>query len=307
MPAELVYLDSEDLKLIQLLLDEYKRRNPTRIGPTASDDTDDSTPETYLVRLPDEGIPALTIGEEGYEDYAGSAECDVVKLVINYDDEDHMEVLDAGFSITVYNTTQTPVKGLYKTVWRDKYGDWVTEPVPDRVRIAKTAEAYDEDEETYSYPAFDERYLPIVFQTVTIDQYGALTYEDDTANPEDYAYSPMAWYPPGCIVEVVFDGDEYRIIRGPTSLFGVATGYDISAAEWNEDGDEYTLGTGTVSVWTLQGSVYKVLKYQDDSEVEMTFKNISDVAVAQDKLLLATLHADGQWIVTVEPCGGTRP
>lgn len=157
-----------------------------------------------------------------------------------------------------------------------------------------------ETEDTPPYPAYaaGEADLPVITQDV--HELGTVaTWSDRYSTPLITAASRV-WYPPGCPVEIAHDGKRWRIVRGPALLHGVAS-TDIGTAAWNTPCTEYTLGSATVQVWAKSGSVYVPQEYSDSNPVEMAFHNVS-AAVSSCKLLVAQLNADGEWIVTVEPC-----
>jgi len=164
------------------------------------------------------------------------------------------------------------------------------------IRPGVTAETGDDP----SYPAYaaGEADLPVITQDV--HDVGSLAAWTDRYTTPLIAAATRIWYPPGCPVEIAHDGKRWRIVRGPSLLHGVAS-TAIGTAAWNVDCDEYTLGSATIQVWYKSGSVYVPQEYSDSDPVEMTFKNVS-AAVESCKLLVAQDNADGEWVVTVEPC-----
>jgi len=163
-------------------------------------------------------------------------------------------------------------------------------------RPAITAETEDDP----SYPAYaaGEADLPVI--TLDPHELGTPAAWDERMEHPEITAASRIWYPPGCPVEIAYDGLRWRIVRGPSLLHGVASSA-IPTAAWNVDCDEYTLGSATVQVWHKSGSVYVPQEYSDNDPVEMTFKNVS-AAVESCKLLVAQDNADGEWVVTVEPC-----
>lgn len=90
--------------------------------------------DTYVVRTPTEGIPAVTLNETGtgsgaLDDEPNSASCQVHQIL---DPDGTGAIADrlvpvTGFSITVYNISVTDdIPGnVYIEATKDKYGKWV--------------------------------------------------------------------------------------------------------------------------------------------------------------------------------------
>lgn len=124
-------LSEEDAVTLKRLLNEYRRRD-MRLEQTIRDDHELSTddflpPEVYVARLPSIGIEPLirAIDPDGVIHYVpGHTRCDIYRFKPRLGD---YELLPAEFDVNVYNVSTAWVDGLFKIVWRDKFGFWVTE------------------------------------------------------------------------------------------------------------------------------------------------------------------------------------
>lgn len=74
--------------------------------------------DVYIARVPAGGIPALSdVGTAG--DTPGSATCQIYKI------DSSGVLVDAGFSLTVYNLSREPIDSKYVPVYKTKFGKWV--------------------------------------------------------------------------------------------------------------------------------------------------------------------------------------
>lgn len=128
--AEYVVFTKEQDAIIQAIVDRVRNLPPLSPG---NDDRDENypAPEVYVVRTPDAGIAALGptgtgSGTDTYPmagDVAGSATCSVYYI------DDTGTLVDAGFTITVYNLSLQRIYGdIFITARRDKFGKWVADP-----------------------------------------------------------------------------------------------------------------------------------------------------------------------------------
>ncbi len=83
------------------------------------------SPEVYVARVPQPGIPALTVVNPG-EDKVFSRVCDIYRLKYNISDQ-QMVLHDMGLRHQVYNVSQDVIDSLYAIIRRDKYGNWIAE------------------------------------------------------------------------------------------------------------------------------------------------------------------------------------
>jgi hypothetical protein len=187
--------------------------------------------------------------------------------------------------------------------------------------LAITAEEYNEDTGAYSYPSqtADERELPIVYIEPKLTA-GALTYDANdqleytlrSEYPRAAAYSPLAWFPPGCIVEVAHDGMRARIVHGPEILYARNT-TAITAADWGSYGSyadacsQLNLGTGTVELLKYSGKTALVPhKWTDPATpIEMAIYNSGGAITDTNKGLTLIRVDKGRWLVLIDPCDQT--
>jgi hypothetical protein len=187
--------------------------------------------------------------------------------------------------------------------------------------LAVTAEEYNEDTAVYSYPsqADDERELPIIYIEPTLTA-GALTYDANdqlvytlrSQYPRAAAYSPLAWFPPGCLVEVTHDGTRARIVHGPEILYARNT-TALTAADWGSYGSyadaccQLNLGTGTVELLKYSGKTALVPhKWTDPATpIEITVYNSGGAITDANKGLTLIRDDKGRWLVLIDPCDQT--
>ncbi len=186
---------------------------------------------------------------------------------------------------------------------------------PLNIRLAITAEESDG-----YYPTQPAGELPIKFVDASCASGCTVaTLTDRSAETSTRAISPVGWLPPLCYVEVAEQpkGEHrWRIVRAPVTLVGKAA-TDIPAADGWVSGagayyagavcDEYEVGRNTVQIFrkVTGGGLtddYALQRYSNDDAVTMEWANISEVVTA-NKLLIATIDPDNQWLVIVEPCG----
>jgi hypothetical protein len=185
--------------------------------------------------------------------------------------------------------------------------------------LAVTAEVYNEDTAVYSYPsqADDDRELPIIYIEPTLDANGDLTYDANdqliytkrSEYPRAAAYSPLAWFPPGCLVEVTHDGTRARIVHGPEILYARNT-TAITAADWGSYGSyadacrQLNLGTGTVRLLKFSTKTALVPhKWTDpETQIEITVYNSGGDISDTNKGLTLIRDDKGRWIVLIDPC-----
>lgn len=125
-----IYLTEDDAQILREALTDFRLRNqgagaqPTGVLGDSGETI--FTPEVYVALLPEAGIPAMT------GTTPGSASCTIYKTSV----VGGVRVLvQTYFSQTVYNISETAIersaeRGDFKIVWRDKYGQWLTEGFP---------------------------------------------------------------------------------------------------------------------------------------------------------------------------------
>ena len=74
--------------------------------------------DVYIAKVPTAGIPALSEAGTG-GDSPGSATCQIYKI------DDTGSLVDAGFSLTVYNLSREPIDSKYVPIYKTKFGKWV--------------------------------------------------------------------------------------------------------------------------------------------------------------------------------------
>jgi len=121
-----IHLPTEsEANVLRKMITEYRRSG--RKLTWLNDDDDLFAPEVYVAKTPSGGIPALS------GSITGSAVCTIYKMdpytgTGTGSGEDVLELVQAGFDETVHNVSDIAIPGeSYKIVWRDKFGDWVTE------------------------------------------------------------------------------------------------------------------------------------------------------------------------------------
>lgn len=128
------YIEEDDAKIVNEVISDYRRRNRATASPLEAEreaEMDDMfTPEVYVAKIPEAGIPALT--EDGGSPVPGTATCDIYKVISSMVGT---TLVGAEFDKPVYNVSAQSIEttsenGDYKIVWRDKYGHWVTEGCP---------------------------------------------------------------------------------------------------------------------------------------------------------------------------------
>lgn len=139
-------LSAADLALFRELVGWWRQRKTTGgrwETDQGLDHQEHPTPDVYIARVPDDGIPGLNLNVTGtasgssLDDQPGSAECDIYKIIQQSGGLDGtgtggvVPLLQAvtGVSRTVYNLSRCAIEaasdGLYIAVTRDKYGSWV--------------------------------------------------------------------------------------------------------------------------------------------------------------------------------------
>ncbi len=123
---------SEQVDLIQEMIDRV-RHTPL---PSQDDTQEDggSSPDVYIVKTPDEGIPKMSSAGTGTGtgaspaegDTLGSASCLVYRV-----NPDTGVIYETELSKTVYNLSAFAIYGnIFITIKRDKFGIWVADPIP---------------------------------------------------------------------------------------------------------------------------------------------------------------------------------
>lgn len=169
-----------------------------------------------------------------------------------------------------------------------------------QVRPAVTAEWYSGG--SYSYPSQAGcTMLPVVLQQHAVSGTSA-TFSDKSAEPKVYAVSPIGWLPPGVSVDVAYDGVNYRIVRAPSVLHGVAASA-VSAGSLEPTTPYFGASWGTVQVWSKVGAYYVPQEYDDGSDVNLTVVNNSLFPITADKFLTFHRNASNEWTVG-SPVGG---
>lgn len=120
--------NARDKQLLQWMLSEI--RSKVRSG---FDELGDFRPSqasaSYVAKVPDAGIPALTVGTP---DVPGMAECQIYKVVT---DSSSYTLVDAGFAEIVFNLAQSVIETRYVSITKDRFGTWIVDTlgVPDIV------------------------------------------------------------------------------------------------------------------------------------------------------------------------------
>lgn len=131
MPDPVGYLLSEkDLKVLKELIGSYARRQnaTTERGPTQFLENQESmTPEVYIAKTPDAGIPAnVSMGSTGVGDQPGFAECQVLRIT-TADPPDIQLITD--YKHKVFNLSEDSIEGQkWIVIQRDKFGNWFVAP-----------------------------------------------------------------------------------------------------------------------------------------------------------------------------------
>lgn len=123
--ADGYYLSNEDKIVLDKLIADYKSlvNNPVR---TLSASSDYTTPEIYLARTPDTGIPALTEATGvSNQDTPGSATCYIYKISTNgQTGESTISAVDQ-VRRKVFNVSHEDIGGnRWIVVVKDKFGAW---------------------------------------------------------------------------------------------------------------------------------------------------------------------------------------
>ncbi len=134
MPDPLLFLTSQDVEEIRSMrrrIDELELRRPN-----FKPDRDLPNQETYVVRVPDGGIPALSTGSSPNSgtgtgasafgaDLPGQAQCEVYQLAQVDGIGTPVLMPTDGQLVTVNNLTRSPLSaGRWLAITRDKFGDW---------------------------------------------------------------------------------------------------------------------------------------------------------------------------------------
>lgn len=136
--TKLGFIKEDDIPILQQMIAEYRRHNREGdIQPhilIEEEPADDIfTPEVYVAKTPVGGIPALEVEiypATGSIHYVpGKARCDIYKLWPRTSLTEQ-ELIATIYDQLVYNVSQHRIDSLFKIVWRDKYGDWVTDCGP---------------------------------------------------------------------------------------------------------------------------------------------------------------------------------
>ncbi len=114
------FLSENDHKLVQELLSAYHSGDISFRSPKARRREYDytSSPDVYIAKPPEGGIPALV---SGTPDVAGKAECDIYQI----NDNDELVQAPSSFSREVYNLSPNIIETDWIIVRRDKYGRWI--------------------------------------------------------------------------------------------------------------------------------------------------------------------------------------
>ncbi len=126
--AEAFILSKKDR---DLLADMVRREVNERINkPSKStresrwEDESHQAPEIYVARVPQPGIPALTVVNPGW-DKIFSRVCDIHQLERTSTSNDQMVLKPMEISEPVFNVSQDIVDSLYVIIYREKGGRWV--------------------------------------------------------------------------------------------------------------------------------------------------------------------------------------
>lgn len=109
-------LTEADKKKLQVLLDADKNKVQNTINrPRVVQSEDTSTTEVYVIKTPEDGIPAISI------ETPGSAICDLYKVSLSNGSLTRI----SGLTKRVYNLSDSAIEGeTWKTIKRDKSGTW---------------------------------------------------------------------------------------------------------------------------------------------------------------------------------------
>lgn len=125
-----VLSDAFDKQIKEHIRNEvHKRVNALSQTPpaTATQSESHQAPEIYIAKpQSSNGIPAITLGEEGAADQPGSELCDVYQIVIGETDTELIKV--GTFQVKVYNFSPSAIAEDYVSVIRDKFGFWTAVP-----------------------------------------------------------------------------------------------------------------------------------------------------------------------------------
>lgn len=134
MTDALRIFSDDDMRLLQDLVRDKRegRLNApyrSRHTDSMSDLESPQAPEVYIA-YPQEstGIPALTRGNGTSPDIAGSAVCEIYQILNNGSDPEIVAI--TGKDELVYNISPTAYDQDWVTIYRDKFGRWLTTPVP---------------------------------------------------------------------------------------------------------------------------------------------------------------------------------
>lgn len=118
--AKAYFLTEDDHSTLMTMLALFKANKLNlRIRNSSHPDRAGVSPECYLAYPQSAaGIPGLSSGSTGTsDDIPGSAECDIFQVVDG-------EIIDAGFSLTVYNLSIANLTQDWIQIQRDKFGTW---------------------------------------------------------------------------------------------------------------------------------------------------------------------------------------
>ena len=121
--AKVFGFDEDDANVVRRMINDYRRRNRSaQLEPGEA--LPAFPPEVHVAKTPSGGIPARS-GR-----VPGTATCNIYKL-IKRDVYPTISLEATHFNKLVNNISDIEIAGdIYKLVWRDKYGDWVTETGP---------------------------------------------------------------------------------------------------------------------------------------------------------------------------------
>ncbi len=132
MAEQLFYLTENDRDLLRDFVErELRGRNHSR-SRYGIEGENSQSPDVYVVRTPNTGIPALDVGSTTgsgslEDDTPGSAECDVYRLVQTGGTYD---LKPTGVTRRIYNLSLSSLSGgTWTPVARDKFGTWYALPV----------------------------------------------------------------------------------------------------------------------------------------------------------------------------------
>lgn len=159
----------------------------------------------------------------------------------------------------------------------------------------KTAEWFDNP--GYSYPSGtanpQDLRLPIAVQSWELSGSGRPTYTDRSQYASHYAFSPIGWFPPGCVCQAYWNGAQFVIVDGPPMIHGRADSA-ITAAT-NETG-YITPGSGNVEIYRYDETDLDPVKYADDAVVKLRVSNAGD-AVSDNAVVRVFRDDKGEWWV----------